>query len=325
MSRVVVISGHPNLETSYTNSLILQRLEQGLADVEVRRLDRLYPDYQIDVQAEQEALKAADLTILQFPFYWYSMPALLKKWLDDTFSYNFAYGAAGDKLKGKDLLLSVTVGGPKEAYSALGYNHFRVDELLKPLEQTAYLAGLNFRTPVVTHSMTYIPGVYNTQQAVEARAEEHAVRLLSEVEQLLGAPEQRIQRFVTQWFAQFDRLPSDASYFQGHLAEDAQLHMPEGTFTGHAGFNEWYAQARATFKPDCQHQIEQLEVSAAGEQFRVQLRIRLLAETFVESAFNGAALNLLVNETWQVTLDSAGQVRIHSYQVTPVNTEEHAA
>ncbi|GAL26611.1 NAD(P)H oxidoreductase YRKL [Vibrio variabilis] len=43
----------------------------------------------------------ADVIVLQFPFYWYSMPALLKKWMDDVFSFNFAYGPEGDKLKVK--------------------------------------------------------------------------------------------------------------------------------------------------------------------------------------------------------------------------------
>jgi len=44
-----------------------------------------------------------DRIVLQFPMYWYSMPPLLKKWLDDVLTYNFAYGSKGDKLKGKDL------------------------------------------------------------------------------------------------------------------------------------------------------------------------------------------------------------------------------
>ena len=184
MSKVLVISGHPNLNDSYTNTIILNELEQGLDQMVVRRLDALYPDFQIDVAAEQQALQEADLIVLQFPFYWYSIPALLKKWPDEVFAYNFAYGAKGNKLKGKGFLLSFTIGGPAESYDPLGYNHFAIEDLLKPLQQTAYLAGLNFHSPVYTHSMVYIPGVYNEREDVEQKAREHAQRLIKQVEML---------------------------------------------------------------------------------------------------------------------------------------------
>ncbi|MGL5728817.1 MAG: NAD(P)H-dependent oxidoreductase, partial [Plesiomonas sp.] len=72
--QVLVISGHPNLATSYTNRLILEQLEQNTAHIQVRRLDRLYPDFNIDIEREQQALLAADIVVLQFPFYWYSVP-----------------------------------------------------------------------------------------------------------------------------------------------------------------------------------------------------------------------------------------------------------
>ncbi|MDN3684445.1 NAD(P)H-dependent oxidoreductase [Vibrio sinaloensis] len=79
MSKVVVISGHPNLESSYTNKVVLAQLQSTFSSIDIRRLDALYPDYQIDVETEQTALLDADVVVLQFPFYWYSMPALLKK------------------------------------------------------------------------------------------------------------------------------------------------------------------------------------------------------------------------------------------------------
>ena len=181
MSKTVIISGHPNLEQSYTNTVILEQLHSGLDSVEVRRLDALYPDYQIDIEAEQAALLSADVIVLQFPFYWYSTPALMKKWIDDVFGYNFAYGAEGDKLKGKDFILSFTVGGPEESYDPLGYNHFTVEQLVRPLQQTAYLAGMVYHPPVYTNRMVYIPGVYNKLEDVQARARNHAERLIDQI------------------------------------------------------------------------------------------------------------------------------------------------
>lgn len=163
MSRVLVISGHPNLSESNTNKIIVESLRSHIDNIEVRQLDDLYPHYDIDVPREQQALIEADIVILQFPFYWYSVPALLKKWIDDVFCYDFAYGSRGDKLHGKDVILSFTIGGPKESYNPLGYNHFPIEQLLQPLQQTAYLSGMNFHAPIYSHGMVYIPGVYNEQ------------------------------------------------------------------------------------------------------------------------------------------------------------------
>jgi len=47
MSNILVISGHPNLEQSHTNTVILEQLHSELDNVEIRRLDSLYPNYQI--------------------------------------------------------------------------------------------------------------------------------------------------------------------------------------------------------------------------------------------------------------------------------------
>jgi len=318
MSQVVVISGHPNLEQSYTNSVILEQLNTDLSSVDIRRLDALYPDYQIDVAAEQKALLDAEVIVLQFPFYWYSTPALLKKWLDDVFSYNFAYGAEGDKLKGKDLFLSFTVGGPEESYDPLGYNHFTVEQLIHPLQQTAYLAGMNFRPPVYTHRMVYIPGVYNTLEDVQERAKAHADRLIKQIRDVVESDEVRIRKFIASWFGQFDLLPESDDFFIHHLDEQVNWVMPEGHFTGHAGFKKWYVGARQTFKPGCDHQVEQIEVTETKAGYQAELRIRLIADTFEQSVFEGQPINMLVNESWLLEVSEQGDVRIKDYQVIPV-------
>jgi len=318
MSKVVVISGHPNLEQSYTNTVILEQLHTALDDAEIRRLDSFYPDYQIDVEAEQKALLDADVIVLQFPFYWYSTPALLKKWIDDVFSYNFAYGAEGDKLKGKDFFLSFTVGGPEESYDPLGYNHFTIEQLVRPLQQTAYLAGMNYHTPVYTNRMVYIPGVYNTQDEVQGRAREHAGRLLDAIAEVIESVDARIGKFVKRWFAEFDVLPEASDFFTSSLAGDVKWVMPDAEFKGHQGFRDWYAIARRTFKPGCDHQIEQISVKETDAGYQLLLRMRLIAETFDDSDFNGETINMLVNETWNVTLDEQGEITIQEYLVDPV-------
>ena len=118
MSKILVISGHPHLDRSNMNAAILESLEDKFnGDIlEVRRLDELYPDFNIDAKAEQEALVDADIIVLQFPIYWYNVPSLLKKWIEDVLEYGFAYGSSGTALHGKKLLLSFTAGSGADVY-----------------------------------------------------------------------------------------------------------------------------------------------------------------------------------------------------------------
>ena len=187
MKKTVIISGHPDLDASYTNTIILDQLGESTFDISIRKLDELYPDFQIDVTREQAALVEADILVFQFPFYWYSVPAILKKWIDDVLCYGFAYGSTGDKLHGKQFLLSFTIGGPEEAYSPLGFNHFPIRQLLHPLEQTAYLSGMVYNEPLFSHSMVYIPDVYNSLEAVQDRAHQHSSRLIERLAELINS------------------------------------------------------------------------------------------------------------------------------------------
>lgn len=177
--KTLVILSHPELDKSIANKRIAESLEVQVNNLEVRDIFSLYPDYKIDIEIEQKALLEADTVIFQYPFWWYNMPGILKQWFDMVFNFNFAYGPEGDKLKGKNFLLSFTIGGPKDAYSPIGYNNFRIEDFTKPMEQTAYLAQMNFLDPVYQHGMVYIPGVYNTQEAVEERADKQVEQLVA--------------------------------------------------------------------------------------------------------------------------------------------------
>jgi len=314
MSKVVVISGHPNLEQSWTNKVILNQLESNVESIDIRRLDSLYPDYKIDIEAEQAALTKADIIVLQYPYYWYSAPALLKKWIDDVFAFNFAFGPEGDKLKNKHFILSFTVGGPEESYDPLGYNHFTIEQLAYPLQQTAYLAGMVFQKPVYTHRMVYIPGVYNTQEEVEQRAKDHAERLLTKIDQLSNSVEAKFELFVKQWFDRFDQLPADNSEFLKHIPEAFELEAVGDKFSGRAGFNDWYQSLLNLFKPGVTHLIEQVSLTPADDgRYNAELRVRTQGEMT-----NGESLNQLFNEDWVVSMDESGQFTIHSYKVTAV-------
>jgi putative NADPH-quinone reductase len=176
--RILVILAHPDVENgSIGNKTIINEVKK-LKHVEIRDLYQMYPDFKIDVGAEQTALINADLIIFQFPFYWYSVPGLLKEWMDVVLLYGFAYGSTGDKLHGKECLISTTIGGPADSYQEDGYNSFTIPELLKPLEQTANLTGMKFNTPLTSHDVVNIPGLDVDKEEVEKIARDHASRLL---------------------------------------------------------------------------------------------------------------------------------------------------
>lgn len=65
-----------------------------------------------DIQHEHACLVAADLLIFQFPLWWYSMPALMKGYIDRVFAMGWAYGG-GQALAGKRVLISTTTGAPE--------------------------------------------------------------------------------------------------------------------------------------------------------------------------------------------------------------------
>lgn len=155
----LIILAHPNIEHSKANKAIIERLQSfDLPDLEVRHIQRMYPDFLIDVNAEQDALLRHQTIVFQYPFYWYNMPAILKHWFDEVFTYRFAYGSQGDKLKDKYFVPSFTVGAPQHEYSALGEHHFRVLEFCKNLEQTAYYAQMRYMDPFYFHGTSLAAG-----------------------------------------------------------------------------------------------------------------------------------------------------------------------
>ncbi len=123
----------------------------ALPHVAVRELYRLYVDYDIDVVAEQRLLSTTETVVLQFPVRWYSVPALLKLWIDEVLESGWAYGPGGTALRGKSMLVVVSTGGHADAYGPDGSHGHPIADFLLPLEQTAVLCGMTWLPPVVLH------------------------------------------------------------------------------------------------------------------------------------------------------------------------------
>ncbi|MCC3372756.1 NAD(P)H-dependent oxidoreductase [Cohnella sp. REN36] len=133
--KTMVIVAHPDLKASRANRALAEAIRDD-ANIDVRDLYREYPDWQIDVQREQRLLLEYDRIVLQFPFYWYSCPPLLKKWMDDVFTFGWAFGPGGDHLRDKAFLVATTTGGSANGYQPGGLNAFSVGELLRHIQAT---------------------------------------------------------------------------------------------------------------------------------------------------------------------------------------------
>jgi putative NADPH-quinone reductase len=144
--RILILFAHPSQHRSEVNTPLL-KASLNQANVTLVDLYREYPDFNIDVDKEQQRLKDHDVVVFMFPLYWYSTPSILKEWQDLVLEYGFAYGKDGNALEGKLFLSVLSAGGAEKAYHADGYNHFTIRELLQPLEQTANLTGMIYLPP----------------------------------------------------------------------------------------------------------------------------------------------------------------------------------
>jgi glutathione-regulated potassium-efflux system ancillary protein KefG len=157
MPRILILFAHPVLEKSRMQQVLLAAAS-GMPDVTVNDLYELYPQFEIDIDREQELLTRHDIIIWQHPFYWYSCPALLKQWIDLVLEHGWAYGRTGHALEGKKIFNVITSGANTEAYEPGGFNKYSVQEYLKPFERTAELCRTTYWPPF------WVPGVHRMQQ-----------------------------------------------------------------------------------------------------------------------------------------------------------------
>lgn len=165
MPNILLLFAHPALERSRVNRVLVQGIER-IEGLTFHDLYEAYPDFYIDVPREQSLLLQHDLIIWQHPLYWYSIPPLLKQWIDLTLQHDWAYGSRGVYLHGKRVLQVVTAGGQRESYGPGQVNNLSVREFLRPLEQTARLCGMHYLPPYL------IDGTHRIEEADALRERE---------------------------------------------------------------------------------------------------------------------------------------------------------
>jgi NAD(P)H dehydrogenase (quinone) len=140
-----------------------ERLVVGATSARAHARGELSPD----IVAEQEKLEWADAVVVQFPLWWYGMPAILKGWFDRVFVKGFGYGVrAGDgrtlrygegRLAGKRAMVVLTAGAREPSMGPRGVNG-ELNEVLFPLQHgTLFYAGMAVLPPVAVHGADRLP------------------------------------------------------------------------------------------------------------------------------------------------------------------------
>jgi glutathione-regulated potassium-efflux system ancillary protein KefF len=154
MADILILAAHPDLAHSRVTRSVMRQAEALLesCSIALHDLYALYPDYDIDVAREQQALAAARVVVWVHPIHWYAMPPLMKLWLDEVFTFGWAYGPGGQALHGKALWLVTSTGGGEDAYQDSGHHGHAFEAFLLPYVQTARLTAMCWMPPLVLHA-----------------------------------------------------------------------------------------------------------------------------------------------------------------------------
>lgn len=118
-----------------------------------------------DVSAEQEKIRAADAIVVQFPLWWYGLPAILKGWIDRVFISGFAFGKNPDTgkrlrfeqgpFRGKRVLGVMTLGDRERAIGPRGKSGELHELLFGLLHGTFAYTGMDVIDPVAFPSADF--------------------------------------------------------------------------------------------------------------------------------------------------------------------------
>jgi glutathione-regulated potassium-efflux system ancillary protein KefF len=147
---ILLIYAHPHHSRSLANRVLLDGV-RDLPGLSIHSLYDRYPDFSIDVAADQTLLAQAQLVIWQHPLYWYAPPALLKLWFEAVLTRGWAYGNGGNALAGKDCLWVVSTGADAAGYRVGGLHQHPFEAFVPSLKQIAQFCQMRWLEPLVIH------------------------------------------------------------------------------------------------------------------------------------------------------------------------------
>ncbi|XP_036399451.1 NAD(P)H dehydrogenase [quinone] 1 [Megalops cyprinoides] len=114
-----------------------------------------------DITQEHRKVEEAELIIFQFPMYWFSVPAILKGWLDRVLTQGFAFSLEkmynNGIFKHKKAMLSFSTGAPESMFLPDGING-DINVTLWPLQNgVLHFCGFQVLAPQIFWSPTFSP------------------------------------------------------------------------------------------------------------------------------------------------------------------------
>ncbi|XP_047437177.1 NAD(P)H dehydrogenase [quinone] 1 [Mugil cephalus] len=114
-----------------------------------------------DIMEEQRKVEEAELVIFQFPLYWFSVPAVMKGWMDRVLTQGFAFSLEkmynNGIFKDKKAMLSFTTGATQTMFQADGING-DINVTLWPLQNgTLHFCGFQVLAPQIFWSPAHCP------------------------------------------------------------------------------------------------------------------------------------------------------------------------
>ncbi|MET7458128.1 NAD(P)H-dependent oxidoreductase [Streptomyces sp. NPDC005574] len=168
MSKVLVVVGHPDLSRSRANAALVDAV-RDLPHVTVHDLYAAYPDFEIDVEAEQALLAEHDVIVFQHPVFWYNTTPLFRLWQDRvlTIGWAFTMESTPEQLAGKRAVVAVTAGVNAEDYSPEGWVKATVESLLGSWEAILRLCQFDIQPMFKVHGT--ITGLSDEDLATAAK------------------------------------------------------------------------------------------------------------------------------------------------------------
>lgn len=172
-NRVLVLFAHATPHLSRVNRRLAEaaRLVEG---VYLHDLYETYPDFYIDPAREHALLAQADTLVFLFPLQWYSMPALLKEWVDVVLRDAWS-GVA--RTPGRQFWLATSTGAGAADFAPGARQGFA--DFLAPFQQMSAACGMQWIAPLVLHGAHDVPAA-----TVDAHVEQFSAHL----QQLAGHP-----------------------------------------------------------------------------------------------------------------------------------------
>ncbi|CAJ1050097.1 NAD(P)H dehydrogenase 1 [Morone saxatilis] [Xyrichtys novacula] len=199
-----------------------------------------------DIVEEQKKVKEAELIIFQFPLYWFSVPAIMKGWMDRVLTQGFAFSLErmynNGIFKDKKAMLSFTTGATESMFRPDGING-DINVTLWPLQNgTLHFCGFQVLAPQIFWSPAHCPAPVRSMMLEGWRA------------RLKGLLAERPLTFAP---CEFFDLTFQGGFLLSQKVKEERESEPYGLTTGH--------HLGKPLPPDNQLTAQSATESSAGE------------------------------------------------------------